>query len=449
MGDMGKQVAEAAKQAAKQAAKKIKQAILKAIAPAIPYIAIAAAIIFIIIIVVGCFIDVGAEVDEGTAGMTGTVGASDEAAEEMLKSFENEALSAYMRGDSSVSYSSVSEYVTEDRKYYKMYYTSFDGCLNFSYGIMVRSSEGILNNTGYFSDEGLNLSELVSKYNSGQTVLVEVEKLDNIHKKIFKDKQNTIASNATATFTSNQLEALAMVSYQYGNCGEYLSGANNVGAMYKKYGNTENFRVNVLCLTSIGSLCHFWNAGEYSNREKYTWKLFHEGVYTLRDGTVITPSKGGTIIECAERIHEYMEKNKYEYCVLNIIDCEHINNLCGLNTTFEESKKGYHNTCCATYVAWVLIEAGYLDSNEMSHGAITLANILKEKGFKQVSASNLQAGDIMCYNYGHIEIYAGNGTIYNAGSIWSVQNAAPSNQWNTPDYALRAPKKTGGYVYEK
>ncbi len=52
---------------------------------------------------------------------------------EMLKSFENNALREYMNGGN-ISYSSVSEYVTQDRKQYKMYYTSFDGCLNFSYG---------------------------------------------------------------------------------------------------------------------------------------------------------------------------------------------------------------------------------------------------------------------------------------------------------------------------
>lgn len=34
--------------------------------------------------------------------------------------------------------------------------------------------------------------------------------------------------------------------------------------------------------------------GQYPQREKYTWKLFNEGIYTLADGTVLTNSGSGS-----------------------------------------------------------------------------------------------------------------------------------------------------------
>lgn len=142
----------------------------------------------------------------------------------------------------------------------------------------------------------------------------------------------------------------------------------------------------------------------------------------------VTSGSGGTIIECAERIHAYMEQNGYFYSL----------DVGLLKRTFEESKST-KAVCCATYVAWVLIDAGYLNADEMSHGAPSLARIIENKGFTRVNSDQMQAGDIMCYS-GHIEIYAGNGQIYNAGSDSAISNAAPSNQWNTPNYALRAPK---------
>lgn len=83
-------------------------------------------------------------------------------------------------------------------------------------------------------------------------------------------------------------------------------------------------------------------------------------------------SVNGSILECAERIHSYMEQMSYSYCVSMIenqaaSDCDNTHTVHGLNSTFEESVNNYHNTCCATYVSWVLQAAGYI--NECQHGA--------------------------------------------------------------------------------
>ena len=111
----------------------------------------------------------------------------------------------------------------------------------------------------------------------------------------------------------------------------------------------------------------------------------------------------------------------------------------GLNTTFEASKNGFHHTCCATYVSWVLQEAGYLTEAEHTDSASALASLLMNKGFTIITnQSEFQPGDILVYS-GHIEIYAGNGTVYNAGSGSAIRNASPyKKNISSCKYALRA-----------
>ena len=93
---------------------------------------------------------------------------------------------------------------------------------------------------------------------------------------------------------------------------------------------------------------------------------------------------GGSIIECAKTIHEYMEKNNYTYCAYgsnSYEECGTYGKSHGLNDTFEESKNGHHNVCCATYVSWVLQEAGYLKDSEHTNSASSLTDLLISKGF--------------------------------------------------------------------
>lgn len=155
---------------------------------------------------------------------------------------------------------------------------------------------------------------------------------------------------------------------------------------------------------------------------------------------------GGSIIEVADMIHKYMEQNNYTYCVLDnsnqYEECGKYNKAHGLNRTFEESKTGYHNTCCATYVSWVLQMVGYIDDSDHSDGAETLAQtiLIGKYGWKRVSVAEVQPGDILYYTYGHIEIYAGNNTKYNAGSGDAIRRISPYETTISSDaIVLRAP----------
>lgn len=149
----------------------------------------------------------------------------------------------------------------------------------------------------------------------------------------------------------------------------------------------------------------------------------------------IAGGSGGTILECADKIHTYMEDNGYFYsCDIGL-----------LRNTFEESKST-RAVCCASFVCWVVIDAGYLDASQMSHGAFSAADAIEAAGFIRVNENEMQAGDIISYGTpalvnGHIEIYAGDGQIYNAGGEWSIQNHNPYPKGNRTDYykILRAP----------
>lgn len=182
---------------------------------------------------------------------------------------------------------------------------------------------------------------------------------------------------------------------------------------------------------------HFY--GDSMNNTRIPKAIEYYNQFHGRDlSTFLTGGSGGSIIECAERIHTYMEDNGYFYSCDGSL----------LKSTFEESKST-RAVCCASYVCWVVIEAGYLDPGQMSHGAFSAADAIEAAGFVQVSESEMQAGDILSYGQrenlnGHIEIYAGNDQIYNAGGNDSIQcdNPYTRSSGHRTDYykILRAPR---------
>jgi len=145
----------------------------------------------------------------------------------------------------------------------------------------------------------------------------------------------------------------------------------------------------------------------------------------------------------AKEIHDYMRENNYGYCTYDH-RCNHAGG-CGLNITFETSKENFHNTCCATYVSWVLQETGYITKQEHIdknlNGANNLIKYLDKKGWKPIDKKDIMPGDILCYN-SHIAIYGGRGMQYDAGNKKLLEQEAPckvSGGMN-PMKVLRAPE---------
>lgn len=235
--------------------------------------------------------------DFNTVGLSGG-----SALAELLKSYENNDLREYMNGTSS-DYNSVKDCVTQDKKQYKMYYTSNDGCLNFSYGIMVRNSKGVLNNEGYFKDEGIDLQSLMNQYDSGQDVYVDAEIIDRIYLKIINDRRNSlkeIFADKGVSMKSYQIDALVSISYQYENCGQYISGDDNIANLYKNYyekGQIDEFKDRAQAQTDDGEREYIFVGSTDSERKEKIWTLFNEGRYILSDGTEI--KSGSTLVEFA------------------------------------------------------------------------------------------------------------------------------------------------------
>lgn len=343
---------------------------------------------------------------------------------EYLKAWENFPLYNYLNGNG--SYSSVSSWITSDGKEYIMFDDGYN-TRNFGFGICFYAFGGFQNQS-YFSAEGVDITD--SKYQNYGVSTLSVEIVDRIKESIIENRRQDARDMARArniTLTDSQIDAIAACMYQGWQMGDFLDA-------YKQYGLTDYIRsyssgMNSNCIPS--------------SRGDANWELFSREIYRDPAGNeIVVPSGGGSILESAEKIHTYMEQNNYSYCILGGEDNSHPGS-CGLDSTFEESKTNHHLTCCATFVSWVLRDAGLIDQTIHyvgSEGSSGLNNILESTyHWTRVNSSELQPGDVMVYVGQHIEIYAGNGTKYNAGDVDSIQNAAPSSQNATPDYGLRAP----------
>ena len=138
--------------------------------------------------------------------------------------------------------------------------------------------------------------------------------------------------------------------------------------------------------------------------------------------------KGGSassILAAAEKVHK--SQQKYTYSV-------------GGDLFWNNIKKSTNNpnkvTCCATFVGSTLYVAGIFSEEEMNsynyNSAPSTSTFLSEKGWKKITKySELKAGDIVFMTsgstsgVGHTQIYAGNGTWYNAGSTEAIQRKSP------------------------
>ena len=249
-----------------------------------------------------------------------TINAGDPLAK-FIVSYENDKLWGYISGHSN-DYSSVSEYVSQDRKQYRLYYTSFDGCYNFSYGVMVHSSQG-LNNKQYFDDEGIDLQDLVNRAMNGEDVYVDVEIIDRIFARIINDKRNTlkaILEEHGVSMEPHQIDALVSVAYQYGNCGQYYSGSENIAELYKTYyqtGNVEEFKNQAHAQTrnkdGTSGKAYFFLGDLYKARKEATWTLFQEGRYILSTGEEV---KGGSA-EVVEFALQFVGENHTRFTSYN------------------------------------------------------------------------------------------------------------------------------------
>lgn len=283
---------------------------------------------------------------------------------------------------------------------------------------------------------------------------IDIDFVNSIEDEILNNKISSVkAITSGLNLTEYQINALVSRAYNCGVSGALSTKRNGKDFVeaFNEYWNAEtddqfeeknsnaNFTHKFYTLymkeptTSDGSYL-----SGLEGRRKSEWTLFQTGYYDVL-GKWHSGSSSNSIVKKAKEIHEYMEANSYKYCVYgsnSLEECKGSEH--GLNTTFEQSKTGHHNSCCATFVSWVLQECGYISDSEHLNGANALQNLLKSKGFTTITnEADLQPGDILCYNR-HVEIYAGDNRIYNAGSGNAIRNSSPQSRSRSFDYALRA-----------
>lgn len=381
--------------------------------------------------------------------------------ENYIKAWENGSIWKYETGASSVVPTS---YMSADGQYYIVYEDGSAGHNNVSYGLatFITNSRGTVTHPQYglgyynwqsqFSAHGVDVTTL----KTGD--LVPVDAANAVFSEVlgtFESKVDSYLSSHGLTLSQNQRDALVAICYQYGNINGFAEAYNK---SLNSNGEVDPELIkNNFILTSNNNSKPFNYSSTRNDRKYANWLLFTEGTYIDRSGDVIQVM-GGSILECAKMIHDYMSDpaHLYYYCLIGGESDRqvHINAglSCGLNSSFQASQQpgnnGYRLTCCATYVSWVLEEAGYLQTH--TNGSKTLKSLLVGAGWTPVgSYSELQAGDVVFMdtdgpnngNITHVQLYVGDGKWYNAGGNWSIHQVAPYSDNASAEYvcAYRAP----------
>ena len=135
------------------------------------------------------------------------------------------------------------------------------------------------------------------------------------------------------------------------------------------------------------------------------------------------------MMQAAENIRVHCTKKNYQY------DATQPDYKEGIRALW--NKKG---VCCASYVAWVLVEAGVVNEGTMNkipyRGVNELySGLIKTGKFKDIgtiSQENMQKGDIVFWLGHHTQMYAGNGYWFNGGALPPGPNVKYS-RYNAPD----------------
>ena len=232
---------------------------------------------------------------------------------------------------------------------------------------------------------------IAAGYDTSAGSYVDVEFVDAIMYEEVNERRNGVISTTTSCnppLTNEQIDALTVTSYQYGNIGNFVR-------IYNQYGNTEALKNNVQAYTSGGGLGdHYFLENPSDGRAEANWKLFHEGIYTDKSGNEIIPSNSSTtasrgdvsaMLKEAARI---ANDNSYYYSW-------------GGNGPKGYDCSGFTKHLYSTYLGIDLPR----QSDEQ-------ANYLSEY---RIPISQAQPGDLL-WHKGHVGIYYGNGQSVEASS---------------------------------
>lgn len=236
----------------------------------------------------------------------------------------------------------------------------------------------------------------------------------------------------------NQYDALAVIKYKWGNIGNF----NDVYHYYEE-GDKDKFLSSFV----VNGINPMSKKKDFSERQYAAWIMFDEGRYLDRSGNEIAVSNSATqeshsFLDVAKERHDYIRTNNYSY----------VN-----GTTIPADASRSKGIDCSAYVSDVIYWYGYYNGYQkyvdtfkghqhVSSWFMSKSNV-ESMGWKQLPISQVQAGDLIVKS-GHIEIYAGDGKCYNAGSTEAIRREYSNSGMAYVKgftYAIRIiPPNTGG-----
>ena len=145
---------------------------------------------------------------------------------------------------------------------------------------------------------------------------------------------------------------------------------------------------------------------------------------------------GGDILKACEEVMQLWKARDVEY------------SLTGLDGDIDTCLNKSHYACCATYVSTVLYKAGLLRADQLNgygfHSTYKegLPVIFEKAGWKKVSMSEIQPGDVVNLVTYHVLIYAG-GDLY-----WDETTAVHSNENSKRKYVAAGHVLSGFSTYK-
>ena len=146
-------------------------------------------------------------------------------------------------------------------------------------------------------------------------------------------------------------------------------------------------------------------------------------------GGSIAPGDAKGILEGAEKVHTMYEQNRWAY----YSDLGQLR----WNDIKYSTNNPSRMTCCATFVGSAFYVGGVFTESEINkynyNSQYGISELCQAHGWTKITSyGQLAAGDVVIMSGpsggsapGHVQIYAGNGTWYNAGSTNAIQRDNP------------------------
>lgn len=338
--------------------------------------------------------------------------------------------------DSEYIYASTSELLKQNIRYWEYFslpQTNADrtkyiiredgsGNLVIGYGVDVNKYKDLFDSKGYSTAIGTE---------------IDIEFVDSIEELDIEERKSVV-EDATAglDLTIAQINALVLRTYDFEDPADAVN-AEFVDA-YTTYWDKERDDkskektkeadfTHELYVEYMSQPNKSSNGKSLETKRESEWILFQTGYYNALN--TWNPSYD-SLLEAADTVHQ--AQITWTYSI-------------GGDLYWNNIEKSLNNpnrvTCCATFVSSAIYVAGYFTEEEMNsfnyNSASALYAFLKNEGWKVISSyDELAPGDVVFTSnngpLGHVQLYVGDDTWYNAGSTYAIQVASPYNQGSWP-----------------